>query len=356
VRRSLLTILLATMASANGFAGTDNRIALRGSFLTFDRELPRELWAKEFDDMQAVGMDMMVVLAVGHLRSNPADPLRYSLAADGLLYPSKWAPAPDARADDRLETILSLADERGMKVYIGSLQTESDWTTGLEFAALREYNKRIASEILERYRTHPSFVGWYFPQELWMNWVKYYGRDYYGTAVVRDFVADMKRIDPDKTTAATVVFKKEGDGLMPPLTASDLESVMTNFLQTTRVDILMPQDGVGAMAGAAPITELPAYFAAMARARDEAGAGTLLLAIIETFTAAPDLSRDRYAPASIARVEQQLNAVGPYVSGSVSWIFGHDMSPQATYYPEKAAALYRDYRARYASAATAGVD
>ncbi len=315
----------------------------------FDRELPRELWAKEFDYMQAVGMDMIVVLAVGHLRSNSADPLRYSLSADGLLYPSMWAPAPNARAEDRLEMILSLADQRGMKVYIGSLQTESDWTTGMEFAALREYNKRIATEILERYGTHPSLVGWYFPQEIWMNWVNYYSRDYYGTALLRDFVADMKRIDPDKITAATVVFKKDQDGLMPSLTASDLESVMTNFLQTTRVDVLMPQDGIGAMAGAAPITELSAYFAAMANARNKAGVRTALLAIIETFTAAPNLSQNRYPPASISRVEEELNAVRPYVSGSVSWIFGHDMSPQATYYPGEAAALYREYRARYAT-------
>ncbi len=357
MRRLLLPVVLATVALATGFAGTatttpEGPIPLRGSFLTFDRGLPPALWAMEFDFMQAVGMDTVIVLAVGHLRSNSADPLRYSVSTDGLLYPSKWAPTLNARADDRLETILSLADQRGTKVYIGLLQTESDWSTGLEFAALREYNKRIAAEILERYRTHPSLVGWYFPQELWMNWVKYYGRDYYGTAVLRDFVADMKRIDPDKITAATVVFKKEKDGLMPPLTASDLENIMTNFLQTTRVDILMPQDGVGAQAGAAPITELPAYFAAMANARNEAGVGTVLLAIVETFTAAPDLSSDRYPPASISRIEAQLTAVGPYVSGSVSWIFGHDMSPQATYYPEQAAALYRDYQARYASAPT----
>ena len=361
MRRYLLTVFLATLASTSGFAATaisraDSRISLGGSFLTFDRALPRELWAKEFDDMQAVGMDMIVVLAVGQLRPDPADPLQYSISADGLLYPSRWAPDANARVDDRLETVLSLADQRGMKVYIGSLETESDWTTGLEFAALREYNKRIAAEILERYGMHPSLVGWYFPQELWMNWVKYYGRGYYGTAVLRDFVADMKSIDPGKMTAATVVFKKEGNGSMPPLTPGDLESVMTEFLQATGVDILMPQDGVGAMAGAAPITELAAYFAAMAKAREAAGGGTVLLAIIETFTAAPGMSNDRYPPASISRIAEQLNAVRPYVSGAVSWIFGHDMSPRATYYPEKAGALYREYRARYGSAAVAGGD
>lgn len=94
VRRYLFIILLPTVASAIGFAGTpttsaESRIPLCGSFLMFDRELPRELWAKESDDMQAVGMDMIVVVAVGHLRSNSADPLRYSLSADGLLYPSR---------------------------------------------------------------------------------------------------------------------------------------------------------------------------------------------------------------------------------------------------------------------------
>jgi hypothetical protein len=312
----------------------------------FDRDLPRELWAKELDFMQEVGMDTIFVLAAGRLRSNAADPLGYSLSPDGLLFPSRWVTTRNTIAD-RLEMILSLADARRMKVYVGSLQTESDWTTGREFAALRTYNKRIAIEILERYGTHPSLAGWYFPQELWMNWVKYYGRDYYGSAVVRDFVADLKHLDPSRMTAATVVFKKDRDGVMPGLTPRDLRKVTADFLRTTRVDILMPQDGVGAKAGAAPIHELPSYFAAIAAARDETGLGTALLAIIETFTSQPDLADIRYPPASISRVEQQVNAVRPYVSGSVSWIFGHHMSPQATFYPEEAGALYREYHAHY---------
>jgi hypothetical protein len=71
--------------------------------------------------------------------------------------------------------ILSLADSNNMKVYLGSLQTEQDWATGIEFTALREYNKRVATEILQRYGHHPSLRGWYFTQEIWMNWVKYCG-------------------------------------------------------------------------------------------------------------------------------------------------------------------------------------
>jgi hypothetical protein len=345
VLRSLLTILLASAALA-AEASSSSPYPLRGSFLTFDRDMGREGWAKELNFMKQVEMETIVILSVGHLETNAADPLGYSPSSDGLLFPSKWAPR-SASAEDRLEMILSLADERAMQVYVGSLQTESDWTTGREFTALRAYNRRLAKEIVERYGAHPSLVGWYFPQELWMNWVKYYGSDYYGSFLLRDFVADMKQIDPTKLTAATVVFKKAGDGLMPGLTPRDLESAMAHFLRTTRVDILMPQDGVGAQAGAALIHELPSYFAAMAAARDKAARETLLLAIVETFSARPELSDDRYPPASISRIEQQVAAVGPYVGGSVSWIFGRDMSPQATFYSKQGGALYEEYRARY---------
>lgn len=224
--RLYFAILFLTSAlSAAEFPGTattgtvtrnaDNPFPLRGSFVMFDREMPSERWGKELDSMQDVGMDTLVVLAVGHLRKNSNDPLGYSPSSDGMLFQSKWAAAHDAPAADRLEMILSLADKRGMKVYVGSMQTESDWTTGLELAALRAYNERIAAEIIERYASHQSLTGWYFPQEIWMNWVKYYGQSYYGTAALRDFVADMKRIDPTKAIAATVVFKKTGGA--PPI-------------------------------------------------------------------------------------------------------------------------------------------
>jgi hypothetical protein len=65
--------------------------------------------------------------------------------------------------------ILSLADASGMKVYLGSVQTLDDWTSDLEFAAIRKYNLHVAQEIVANYGRHPSFQGWYFTQDIWMN-------------------------------------------------------------------------------------------------------------------------------------------------------------------------------------------
>jgi hypothetical protein len=42
----------------------------------------------------------------------------------------------------------------------------------------------VAQEVLQNYRQHPSLAGWYFTQELWLNWVKYYGSSYYGVTLL----------------------------------------------------------------------------------------------------------------------------------------------------------------------------
>jgi hypothetical protein len=338
--------------SSAGFPATGSGSAypIQGTFLNFYRNLTPELWQQEFDYMKAVDINTIVVLSLGHLRSDSNDQLGYSLAPDGLLYPSNYLPAPLRPADDLLEQVLSLADQQGMKVYLGSLQTETDWSDGTEFAALRSYNQRVAAEVVERYGHHASLAGWYFTQELWMNWVKYSSINcnaatYSGTTLMSDWVADMKAIDPTKLTTAAIVVKETGMGAMPGLTPNELEQWTTSFLQATKLDILMPQDGIGAGAGAPSLIDLGDYFAALAAGTQAAGTNTTLWSTIETFTAVDGSSGAQYPPvADVSRLQQQVSAVRPYVTGYVSYIFGDDMSPQATYYPVEASELARRYK------------
>jgi hypothetical protein len=322
---------------------------IQGTFLNFYRDLTPELWKLEFQYMKDVDIDTVVVLSVGHLRPDSNDASGYSLAPDGCLYPSRYLmgrypTASDRPSNDRLEMVLSLADHQRMKVYVGSLQTATDWTDGREFAALRAYNRLVAAEIRERYGHHPSFQGWYFTQELWMNWMKYYGHAYYGTGQLANWAADMRSIDSTKLTAATVVVKATSQGSMPGLTASELRTWTTSLVRTTKLDILMPQDGAGAGAGAPSIGDLPDYFAAMAAGVRAGATKTSLWSIVETFTADCSPSGERYPPANISRIRSQISQVRPYVTGYVSWIFGDDLSPQARYYPAEARELNRQYK------------
>lgn len=132
-----------------------------------------------------------------------------------------------------------------MNVFLGSLQTATDWTDGTEFKALQAYNPLVAAEILKRYGFHTSLRGWYFTQEIWMNWVAYNQTNYnaggyYGTTQLANWVSEMNALDPTKLTTAAVVVKEAGDGAMPGLTPSDLQGWMTSFLQATNLSIIMP--------------------------------------------------------------------------------------------------------------------
>jgi len=86
--------------------GTSGYFPVFGSFLNFYRNMPQELWAKEFDMMREVDMDTIIVVSVGRLRSSASDPLGYSLSPEGLLYPSTWVPPAERPTTDRLEMIL----------------------------------------------------------------------------------------------------------------------------------------------------------------------------------------------------------------------------------------------------------
>jgi len=320
---------------------------IHGTFLNFYRNLTPELWALEFQHMKALDITTLVIAPVGHLRADPGDPSGYSLAPDGLRYPSNFVSASERPKTDLLEMMLSLADQQGMQVYLGSLETAADWSGGTEFVALRTHNKRVAAEIVQRYGRHRSFAGWYFTPEIWMNWAKYYGAAYYGTTLLANWVADMKSLDAAKLTTVAVVFKKTGWGGMPGLTARELETVTASFLETTRVDILMPQDGIGAQEGAPALDDLASYFRAMwqaTQAARAAGTNTALWSTIETFTADAHLSNEHFPPATISRIQRQVDRVSPYVSGYMSWIFGDNMSPQAAYYPVEASDLNRQYQ------------
>lgn len=341
---------------------------IRGTFLDFYRNLTPELLALEFQSMAADGINTVVIESVGHLAPSAAQPLSctinpagaysdssgYALASDGLLYPSKLVSPAQAPSVDLLETVLELADEQGMAVYLGSLQTATDWSDGTEFCALQQMNQQVAAEVVARYGHHISLKGWYFTQELWMNWVKYYGQQqflgaagYYGTNLLAQWAADMKTIDPDLLTTASVVVKQTGNGLMPGLTPSELGDWTASFLETAHLDIFMPQDGAGAQAGAPPLSDLPSYFSAMASAIPASGQNTALWSTLELFTAStdPNVPSEQYLPTNdISRLQTQVSAVSPFVTGYVSWMFGDDLSPQATYYPVEAAELSRQYQ------------
>ena len=169
--------------------------------------------------MGGLGITKVMVLSVGQLDGTAGTSGGACTSLASAIYPSAFAHAQPA--SDQIQAMLSWADLYGMQIYLGSVQTFNDWTTGLEFNAMRSCDKAVAQELYQNYGSHPSFSGFYFTQEVWLNWVKYYGSGYYGITLPQQFVSDVAAVAPGKVVMAAPVFKEQSNGSMPGLTAAE---------------------------------------------------------------------------------------------------------------------------------------
>lgn len=342
--------------AALSVAGSLNMVAqpkITGSFAMFDRNMTAQAWEKELSQQYAAGQRIIILPGCGRLMPSATDSTGYTVDPKSLIYPSFQFPALPPVADN-LDMLLSAADQLfGMQVYIGSLQTYGDWSTGAEFAALHKYDPIVAREIIALYGSHPSLRdrGWYFSHELWLNWVKYYGSSYYGIGELATYVASMKNIDAIAQVVSAVVFKEQPNGSMPGLSPKENGAMLAILVEKSDVAVVAPQDGAGAQAGAPPISMLASYYAAMHNAlANPINSGKVQLwSTLETFQAqfAGTESANGWQPAPLTRILQQVAAEKLYVSQIVEFMYGWDMSEFATYTPVEADTLLTQYLYQY---------
>ena len=322
-----------------------------GSFVKFDRNFTTvEMWQRELAAEAALGHKILILPGDGTLMPSSEDDTGFTVDPQTLIYPSDIFPASPPRADE-LGMLLTVADQFGIQVFIGSLQTYGVWSNGDEFDSLHKYDILLAREILARYGAHPSLNSgggnWYFSHELWLNWVKFYGPDYYGIGELGKYVAHMKALSARARVIEAPVFKKTGSVLMPGLSAAEAGKYLAVLASGSQVDIVAPQDGAGAQAGAPAVSELGNYYSGMRAALEPsiASGSVQLWTTAETFQpASPGAeSANGWQPASISRIREQIAAEEPYVSQIIQFIYGWDTSPEATYTPVEADSLLARY-------------
>jgi hypothetical protein len=333
--------------------------SLTGSFVKFDRNLTTvQMWQHELAAEAALGHKILILPGDGTLMPSSGDSTGFTVNPQTLVYPSGIFPASPPQPDE-LGMLLTVADQFGMQVYIGSLQTYGVWSNGDEFKALHKYDPIVAREILARYGSHPSLNSgggnWYFSHELWLNWVKFYRPDYYGIRELKTYVGQMKALSAGARVIEAPVFKKAGSVLMPGLSPTEAGTYLALLVSESQVDIVAPQDGAGARAGAPAVPELGNYYSRMraALATSIASGTVQLWTTTETFEAAATgtESANGWQPAPFSRISKQIAAEAPYVSQMIEFMYGWDMSPEATYTPVEADTLLAHF-AGEGSAAT----
>ncbi|MDR1724280.1 MAG: DUF4434 domain-containing protein [Tannerella sp.] len=276
-----------------------------------------EQWATLIKEMYEAGMEYLVMLSVAY---------------DGkTYYPSTLLPRHDFACDDPLETVLTAADECGVKFFVSNdywddwqqvakaMNDESIWT-------LRE---KGMEETARKYSHHRSFYGWYYPNESQV-------RQVFDDLSVR-YINRCSQIARALTPNAYTMVAPYGTQFFR------YDERYIRQLEELDVDIIAYQDEVGVEKTKAG--EAGKYFEALYRMHVKAGKARLW-ADIELFQFEKEIYRSPAIAAPFERVLRQMADVTPYVENILAYQYQGMMNkPGTTAFAGHSSSvkLYNDY-------------
>lgn len=269
----------------------------------------RSRWESFFDSLHSLGVRQVVV--------------QWTLHDTRVFFASKtFGPVPNPP----LETILELAQARGIEVYLGLAAESGYWEAIRKSPArqaeylerLRWKSQRVAQEVAAIASRYSAFKGWYLPEEIDdLDW-----RSPQARVVLMQHLRQLGAFLKQLTPAGTVMLSGFTSARTDPDSYGEFWSAL---FRETPVDILLFQDAAGT--GRLPRELLPVYLKALRGAAD-ANARKLQV-VVELFT---EVSADPFkaVPAPISRVMQQLRVANDYATGGINSFSVPDyMSPEA---------------------------
>jgi hypothetical protein len=274
-------------------------------------------WDAKIKEIADAGLEYLVLMATA---------LYYRAFYDTKIFP-KW----ELACADPLEAVLSAADKYSVKFFIGA-GFYGDWTSDTTISDPVAAKKRLQSieEIANIYGHHPSFYGWYWPDEAEIN--PYYTPEF--IQYVNDLSHEARQLKPQ----AQIMIAPYGTRIVTP------DDKYVRQLDTLDVDIVAYQDEVGVRKS--KTTETSAFYEGLRKAHDRSRKAKIW-ADVEIFEFQGTVYKSALMPASFDRVQRQLEAVSPWVDRILVYQYlGMMNKPGSSAFAGCPAStkLYSDYR------------
>jgi tetratricopeptide (TPR) repeat protein len=242
-----------------------------------------------------------------------------------------------------LDTILRLADEAGIRVYVGLVAESQYWAHIRQplpqvekyLRRLRSHAVSVARQLLPIVARHPSFQGWYISEEI--DDTTWRTLDF--RAVLSAHLHRLSTHLHDLTPTKSVALSGFANGRLDP---QAFENFWSGLLQDAAIDVVLFQDGIGVRKLELP--ELSSYLMAIRNATQ--AHHRELKVILEIFdqVAGPPLDNHpfRAIPAGLERIRRQIELSAAYASSLVAFSIPEYMTPLGG---AAAEGLFDQYRA-----------
>lgn len=253
------------------------------------RQFSSEQWREKVREISSLGMKYIVLLCSSLVYADGREEAYFKTD----IYPF----AKDFACDEPIEALLSEADAQDIKVFM-SVGYYGTWTHTEDNMANPEVTKRAfkaMEQIYGLYGHHKSFYGWYLPDE---------------TCIAGHF-SDLFISYTNKYAAFGRSIDKNMKVLIAPYGTNILKAddEYVRQLAGLDVDIIAYQDEIGVQKSTPDQTG--AYYKALRKAHDKAGRSALW-ADMEIFSFEGKVYSSALIPATVERVEKQLEAISEY--------------------------------------------
>jgi hypothetical protein len=273
-----------------------------------------EEWAQDFDAMQDIGIDTVVLIRAGYRD-------RATFDSEVLQAARPMQPA----YIDLVDLFLTQAARCGMDLFFGTYDAGTFWDDG-DYRYEVDVNKDFCAEVTERYGARDAFSGWYICHEI----------NAYDDAqmAVYEELADSLRAQKDIPILMSPYIKgpkQFGDEAFAlDRHVSEWETVFRRLQD--HVDIVAFQDGN------VPLAELPRYLSANRNLADTYGLTSW--SNVETFDR--DV-RIQFPPIDFRKLRYKMeSAAEAGVDKLITFEFSHFLSPNSMF--DSARRLNRRYR------------
>ncbi|HAE37446.1 MAG TPA: DUF4434 domain-containing protein [Candidatus Riflebacteria bacterium] len=276
-------------------------------------------WAADFDAMQAIGIDTVILIRAGYRD-------RATFDSKALKHSQNMLPA----YIDLFDLFLTQAERCGMQFFFGTYDSGKHWING-DYQAEADLNKHFCDEVAARYGHRKAFSGWYISHEI----------NTYNDGMMKvylDLSAHLRGLKKLPILISPYVKGvKQFAGEAIDLTSHIREWEMVFQALRGHVDIVAFQDGQ------IDYRELPDYLRANGRLAAACG--------IETWSNVECFDRDmpiKFPPIDFRCLRykiEQASAAG--VSKLITFEFSHFMSPNSCYLAARN--LYQRYQEWLAS-------
>ncbi len=257
-----------------------------------------ENWRQKVLEIASLDMEYIVVMATA--------------LYDKCYFKSSVFPFADIPCPDPIEELLSEAVLCDIKVFLGN-GFYGDWQKASRNITTKEVidrSLRAMEELTELYNHHPSFYGWYFPDETCI--ILKYSKNFMN--YVNLCSTRCHEITPDKKT------------LIAPY-GTNLVYADNRFIRSLAeldVDFIAYQDEVGVKKSKVERTKR--LFEKLRIAHDKAGRSELW-ADIELFDFEGLVYKSALIPAPFDRIKQQIENVAPYADKILCYQYQGLMNP-----------------------------